>query len=241
MTEPVTTQSAPLGLAARVIGMITSPKATFQAILPTNPAPFAILFIAAILMGVGAAVPQFTESGRQVILDAQLKAMANRSPDGAVSPQAEQGMRTFSRFMPVVTIVSMLIFLPIITLFFSALYWALFNVLLGGTATFKQVLSTSSHSQVIPVLGVLAAIPFLLMKPSASMAGPFNLGALAPWLEEGSRLARFLTNVSVFSIWGVFVNAIGLAVLYRRKTAGIFVALLLVFLAFAYLGSMFQG
>jgi len=79
------------------------------------------------------------------------------------------------------------------------------------------------------------------MKPTAGMGGPFNLGALAPMLEEGSRLLRFLTNVSVFSIWGVFVNAIGLAVLYKRKTTGIFIALLVVYLGFAYLGSMFQG
>ena len=241
MTEPATTQPAPLSLWARAVGMITSPKATFEAILPANPRPFGILLVVAILMGVGAAIPQSTEAGRQVFLDAQLKAMARSSDDGTVSPQAEQTMRTFSRFMPVVTIVSMLIMLPVITLFFSALYWALFNVVLGGTASFKQVLSTSSHSQVIPVLGVLVAIPIMLMKPSAGMAGPFNLGALAPWLEEGSRLTRFLTNVSVFAIWGVFVNAIGLGVLYKRKAMGIFVVLLLVYLGFTYLGSMFQG
>jgi hypothetical protein len=30
-------------------------------------------------------------------------------------------------------------------------------------------------------------------------------------------------------------------VLYKRKTAGIFIALLVVYLGFAYLGSMFQG
>ena len=241
MTEPATTQAQPLGLWARVIGIITAPKATFQAILPTNPRPFGILLVVAILMGVGAAIPQSTEAGRQVILDTQLKAMARNSSDGTVPPQTEQALRTFSRFMPLVTVVSMLIMLPVATLFFSALYWALFNVVLGGTASFKQVLSSSSHSQVIPMLGVLAAIPLLLLKPSASMGGPFNFGALAPWLEEGSRLARFLTNVSVFAIWGVFVNAIGLAVLYKRKTMGIFITLLVVYLGFTYLMSMLQG
>jgi hypothetical protein len=68
--------------------------------------------------------------------------------------------------------------------------------------------------------------PFLLIKPSASMAGPFNLGALMPMLEEGSRMAKFLQNLSVFGIWAVFVNAVGLAVLYKKKTAGIFITLL---------------
>ena len=240
MTEPATTQSATPGLWARAIGMITSPKATFQRLIP-DPRPFGILFIVAIVIGIGAAAPQVTEAGKQVILDAQMKAMAARSPDGQVSPQAAESLQTFARFMPLVALVSALIFLPIVTMFMSALYWALFNVVLGGTATFKQVLSTSSHSQVIAALGVLVGLPFMMMNPSASMGGPFNLGALAPMLEEGSRLLRFLTNVSVFSIWAVFVNAIGLAVLYKRKTTGIFIALLVVYLGFTYVASMFQG
>ena len=103
------------------------------------------------------------------------------------------------------------------------------------------MLSTSSHSQVIAALGVLVGLPFMMMNPSASMGGPFNLGAVAPMLETGSRLLRFLTNISVFSIWAVFVDAIGLAVLYKRKTTGIFIALLAVYLGFTYVASMFQG
>ena len=45
----------------------------------------------------------------------------------------------------------------------------------------------------------------------------------------------------MFSLWGVFVTAIGLSVLYRKKTAGICVVLLIVFLGFTYLGSMLRG
>lgn len=240
MTESATTQPASLSLWARAVGMITSPRATFERIVP-DPRPFGILFVVAILIGIGTSAPQFTEAGKQAIFDAQMKAMASRSADGQVSPQAVEGLQKMAPFIPIFSLVGALIFLPIVTMFLSALYWALFNVVLGGTASFKQVLSTSSHSQVIGALGILVGLPFMLMKPTAGMGGPFNLGALAPMLEEGSRLLRFLTNISVFSLWGVFVNAIGLAVLYKRKTTGIFIALLVVFLGFAYLGSMFQG
>jgi hypothetical protein len=240
MTEPATTQPATPSLWARAVGMITAPRATFERIV-NDPRPFGILLIVAIMVGIGSAAPQFTDAGKQVILDAQMKAMADRSADGQVSPQQAEQLQRFVGYMPIVSLVGALIFLPIITMFLSALYWALFNVVLGGTASFKQVLSTSSHSQVIAALGVLVGLPFMLMKPTVTMGGPFNLGALAPMLEEGSRLLRFLTNISVFSIWAVFVNAIGLSVIYRRKTLGIFVALLVVYLAFAYLGSMFQG
>lgn len=240
MTEPATTQPAAPSLWARAIGMITAPKATFQRLVH-DPRPFGILFVVAIVIGIGTAAPQSTEAGKQVILDAQVKGMAARSADGQAPPQAVEQLQKFLPFMPVVSFVAALIFLPIVTMFLSALYWALFNVVLGGTASFKQVLSTSSHSQVIAALGVLVGLPFMMMNPSASMGGPFNLGAVAPMLEEGSRLLRFLTNISVFSIWAVFVNAIGLAVLYKRKTTGIFIALLVVYLGFTYVASMFQG
>jgi len=58
-----------------------------------------------------------------------------------------------------------------------------------------------------------------------SVGGPFNLGALVPMLDENSFLARFLGVTSVFTIWGIIVLAIGLAVLYRRKTRNIAIGL----------------
>jgi hypothetical protein len=168
----------------------------------------------------------------------QLKAMAAR---GNVTPETEAGLRGFSQYFGYVTLVSTFIFLPVMTLFITALYWALFNVVLGGTASFKQVLAVVAHSNVIPALGMVAGLYFMLQQPTMSMGGPFNFGALMPGLEEGSALAKFLGNLSLFGVWGVFVNAIGLAVLYRRKTAGIFLVLLVVYLGFTYVGGMFRG
>jgi hypothetical protein len=226
-----------LSLFSRAIGIVTAPKATFERIVLV-PRPFGILFLCAVIMGAAVALPQFTEKGQRIIVDQQLKAMESR---GGATPEAQARLEQFSRYFPYISMVSFLIFLPIVSLFLTALYWGVFNVALGGTASFKQVLSVVAHSQVIPVLGALVGIPFMLSNPSTSMGGPFNLGAVVPTLEAGSRLAKFLENVSVFSLWGVFVNAIGFAVLYRRKTTGIFVALLVVYIAFTYLGSMFRG
>jgi hypothetical protein len=42
-------------------------------------------------------------------------------------------------------------------------------------------------------------------------------------------VARFLGSVSVFTLWGLFVLAIGLAVLYKRKTTNIAIALFAVY------------
>ena len=237
MTETATPAAAPLGMFARMVGMVTSPKATFQDIV-ANPRPFGILFVMALVIGIGSAVPMFTEAGQNAVLDMQMRAA--ESGGQTLTPEQRARFDTFKPFMAPFTIVTTVIMIPIITLFMTALYWAAFNVVLGGSASFKQVLSTVSHSQVIPALGILAGIPFMLNQPTMSMAGPFNLGALMPWLEAGSRLAKFMGNLGVFGLWGVLVNAIGLGVLYRRKTVGIFIALLIIYLGFVYLGSMFR-
>lgn len=237
MTDAAPPPQQPMSLMSRAIGMITSPKATFEKIRET-PQPFGILFVCALLMGLAVAAPQFSEAGQKAVVDMQMAAAESRGP---APPEMRANLEKFAQYFGLITVASMLIFIPIITMFMSALYWGLFNVALGGTASFKQVLSTTAHSQVIPVLGVIVAVPFMLMNPTTAMGGPFNLGALVPSLEAGSRLAAFLTSISVFSLWGVFVNAIGLGVLYRKSTTGIFIFLLVVFLCFTYVGSMFRG
>ncbi len=181
-----------------------------------------------------AAAPQFTEAGRQAILNARMQG-------AQATPQATAMVETIGRFLPYLTLASSLIFVPIMALVLTAIYWAAFNTILGGTATFKQVLATVTHSQVIGALGVLVALPIMLMRPTATMGGPFNLGALVPMLEQGSKLAKLLGNISVFSIWGVFVTSVGLSVLYRRKTTGIFVTLMVVYGLIAYGTTMLFG
>jgi Yip1 domain len=237
MTEPAAPAAPPLGVFARAIGMVFSPKATFQSVVAA-PRPMGILLLVVLVIGVVSTAPQMTEAGRQAVLDVQLKAASRNGPP---APEVAQRMEAFSAYLPVVTFVSVLIFIPIVCLFVAALYWGFFNVALGGTATFKQVFSTVNHAQVIPALGLIAGLPFMLIRPTMNMGGPFNLGALVPMLEEGSRLAVFLGNLSIFNLWGVLVNAIGLGVLYRRKTTGIFIVLLIIHLGFTYLISMFRG
>ena len=229
-----------MSLASRVIGIITSPKATYENVVAV-PKPFGILLVVAILMAVGTAIPQMSESGREAIIQMQLKAMAARPNPNLDLAQAEAGLRRFAPYFVYVTVASTFIILPIITLFLSALYWALFNVVLGGTARFKQVFAVMTHAQVIAAIGVIVGLPFMINSPTMSMGGPFNLGALVPTLEAGSKLAKFLESISLFSLWSVFVNAVGMSVLYRRKITGILIVLLVVFLAFTYLGSMFRG
>jgi hypothetical protein len=53
------------------------------------------------------------------------------------------------------------------------------------------------------------------------------------FLPEGSFLANFLGTIDLFVIWWMLVLAIGLSVLYRRKTASIMIGLSSVYIIIA--------
>jgi hypothetical protein len=244
MTDPVASAPAPLGLMNRIIGVITSPKATFQNVVAA-PRPAAVLFIVAAVIAVAAVAPQFTEKGRQAVLSVQVKSaesMAARFERPLTQDDyARMDARSRSVGWRMLGMISPFLGLPIWCLIIAAVYWAAFNIALGGAATFKQVLAVETHSQVIGALGAVASLPITMMSAKVSMFGPFNLGALAPGLEAGSTLATFLSSVSVFGIWGSLVTGIGLGVLYRRNGTTIGIVLVVVYLLFMYVISSLFG
>jgi hypothetical protein len=70
---------------------------------------------------------------------------------------------------------------------------------------------------------VLRASSFRQAGAAGSVA---NLGALLPMLPEHSFAANLLGMVDLFLVWYCVVLAIGLAVLYRRRTQPIAISLL---------------
>ena len=228
MPEPVAAALDPgPSLLSRAIGVITSPKATFEKIV-ANPKPVGILFLVALIIALAAGLPQFTESGRQAALDMQVKQQEQWTGKQVTDEQYAR-MEQFSKYGAILGMVGAFVFMPIVSLIFAGLYFVAFNAIMGGTASFKQVLAVVTHSQVIGALGAIAGAPIQLMRGTVSMAGPFNLGALLPMLDESSVLARFLGSTSVFTLWGLAVTGIGLGVLYRRKGGTIATALVVIY------------
>jgi hypothetical protein len=229
MTE--TTPAAPAapaapdpGLFARFIGVITSPKATFQAVV-AHPKPIGILFLVAVVMSVFTAGIQYTEVGRQSSLDMQVGAMERFGLTVTDEMYARMEEQVRNPLSGVWTVVSQFIFLPIMALFFAALFWAVFNAMMGGSARFKQVLAVVTHAMVIMALGVALTVPVQLLQGQMTMTGPFNLGVLVPMMDENSFISRFLSWISLFTLWQIFVTAVGLGVLYRRRTTPIAITL----------------
>ncbi len=243
MTAPATGGAPDLGLFARIAGVLTAPRATFERVV-ASPRPVLILLVVAIVVGLAGAVPQFSEAGQQAILDAQ--AAARESMGRPMSADEYAVMERLAPYFPYFTLGQILIFLPIFCLVIAALCWVAFNTVLGGAATFKQVLAIVTHSQVVGALGAVVAAPIQALQGTVTAGGPFNLGVLVPMLDESSTLARLLGITNVFTIWWLVVMAIGFGVLYRRKSTNVAIGLIVAYGAIAYtliavFGSMFGG
>lgn len=222
VTDPSTSTAPPLpGLLSRAIGIITSPGDTYVHVV-RQPKVAGMLLLVALVSALAVGAPQLTEQGRMAALD-----MIAQNSNGPLPPQveklAESGMLAY------ISVANVLIFVPIAALLMAGLLWVVFNTIMGGTATFKQVMAVQVHSQVISTLGALFAAPIMYARGVMSSAGVANLGMLLPMLGENTFLGKFLSLIDIFRVWALVVLAIGLATLYKRKTGNIAGGLLLLY------------
>jgi hypothetical protein len=219
---------APKSLVARFIGILFSPKETFQAVA-ASPKVLGMLLTVSILTGVFAALPMTTDAGKQAAIDQQVQSI--KSLGIQVSDQAYDQMQKGAGRLPYTTGIGAFIFIPIVSAIFAGILFAIFNAALGGEASYKQVYSVYIHSGVIGV--VSAAVSGVVNYFSGHAGSVANLGALLPMLEEKSFVANLLGTVDIFLIWSVIVLAIGLGALYKRRTQPIAISLLSVYAVIA--------
>jgi hypothetical protein len=230
MSDPVSVAPPERSLVQRAIGMIFSPGATFRSVV-SDPRPAPILFVVCLVIGLTQTLPQMTDRGRQAALDMQVQ-QRERFTGQPVTPEVYAQMERTSTYTRYLGIVAVFIFLPIVSLILTAVFWGFFNTILGGTASFKQVLGIVTHTSVIGALGAVVSAPIQYLQGVMTTSGPFNLGALVPMLEPGF-VYNVLSGISVFTLWQIVVTAIGLGVLYKRKTTGIAVSLLVFYVGVA--------
>jgi hypothetical protein len=225
---------APKSLPARFIGIITSPRETFESIV-AHPKWLGMLALAAVTMGLLFGGFLFTKVGQDAWLDAAVNSSFSRN----VTDQQIQGMQRIAPFVGYFAVVQFLILLPIISAVLSGILYAVFNAIMAGTATFKQVFAVVVHAGPIAVLSALFTVPLNYFR--GTMSSATNLGVFLPMLPEQSFAAHFLGVIDLFLIWQLLVLSIGLAVLYRRRTQPIAMALLAVYAVIALIIAFVRG
>jgi len=230
-TQPPADQStaASLGLISRFVGILTAPRATYAAVV-AKPRWFGMIAALVIVGVVAGTALMSTDAGRLAALDAsrsQMKAFGIN-----LDPQAEQAMEKALMETPLwrmalQTSIGQIGAGFLMPLVMAGIFFLVFNAIMGGEATFKQVLATVAHGNAVLLVGALFTTPLMYFR--GSFSGVTNLGVFLPMLDETSFLAKLLGQIDLIRIWWVFVLAVGLAVLYRRKTGPIATALFVVY------------
>lgn len=202
-----------MSLFARFAGILTSPRATFESVV-ARPKWLGMYVLTVVIIAIGAALPMMTDAGKQAAVDQQVSQMEGFGMQ--VSDEQYAQMQKGTAILPYMTGGSVLIFSIVISLIFAAILWAVFNAALGGDASYKQILTVLIHAGVVTAAGQLFTGPLNYFRGAVTSAT--NLGVLLPMLEETSFIGRLLGAIDLFIIWWLVVLAIGLAVLYRRKT-----------------------
>jgi hypothetical protein len=208
--------AAPLSLPARFVGVLMSPRATY-ADVAARPR-WAGMLAAIVLLGAAASFVFFsTTVGQNAMLDQQVTAMESwgMTISDEMYSQMQQRLGSARYTAPLFQSVGIVIMGAVV----AGLMIAVFNAIMGGTAAFKQVYAVVVHSGVVMTVSQLFILP--LSYARESMSGATNLGVFFPFLDEGSFAAQLLGSVDLFIIWWLISLAIGLGVLYRRRTGPI--------------------
>ena len=230
MLETLSPSIAPprRGLAARVIGVLTSPRATY-ADIAARPRWLGVMLVVMVATIVPVMWLLQTEVGRRAGLDMQLQTL--ESFGQTVSDEQYRQMERMAPYTPYFTAASQMVALPLATLAVAGIVFGIFNGGLGADATFRQVFAVVAFSGVVTGLRTLFSTP--LNYARESMSNPTSLAAALPFFADNTFGARLLGSIDLFFIWWVVSLAIGLGVLYKRRTAPIATTMLTVYGAIA--------
>jgi hypothetical protein len=231
VTDPVATQSsatpAPQSLPARAIGVLTSPRATYAGVA-AHPRWFGTLALIVLLSIACVSAFLSTDVGKDALLEQQARQAESFSGHPMTDAQYAQ-MEKMLPYSPYFAGGAQLVTLPLAALLIAAISFAVFTAMLGGDGTFKQTFAVVVHSGMVISLSQLFTTPLNYARETMSSAT--SLGVFAPFLDEGSFAARMLGSIDLFILWWAISLAIGLGVLYKKRTGPIATCLIVVYVA----------
>ncbi len=241
MTQPgASPAGAPaLSLAQRIVGVIFSPRSTFESVAawPKWGGAFLVTMLTGVVLW---SAFLFSPVGSQAFQD-QITTQAERAAAQRGQNPA-QAVENTQKMFPVIrgiTIAAVIVVPIVLFLVISGILFGVFGAILGGGGTFKQVLALVAHAGVVQMV---AGIFILVMNYlRGSMTSMTNLGVFVPMLPEDSFVVHFLGAIDLVWLWYLSILAIGLGVLYRRKTSSIVVSFLSLYLVVAIIIAVIKG
>jgi len=219
MTDTTTSQAVAKpsnpGVLTRLIGVIFSPRETFAAVV-ARPKWLGAVVVASLIMGVAQFALLSTKVGQDLAIDQQVSAMEafGITVSDQAYAQLEQRMENARYTSPIFTV----LFLPLGMTISAGILHVMFGLIGGGNGTYKQVYAISAHTLIISALQLVFTT---IMSLAAGRAAGANLAVFAPMLEDTTFAYKFLSYIDLFYVWSTFITAVGLGVLYKRRTGPI--------------------
>ena len=209
------------GVGGRALGIVTAPRATFEAVA-RSPRWVGILALTFLIAAAAAAIVLSTDVGQLALLDQWERTASafGRSLTDAEYARLAEASRNGAAYAVMTAFASG----PLLALGLSAVLFLAFRTAAPGAVTFQQVLAVVAHAGVILAVRQLIAAP--VAYASETLTSPITMGIFFRMLDETSPFARFFGIIDLFVVWWVFVLAVGMSVLYRRpagRLAGVFV------------------
>jgi Yip1-like protein len=228
-TNPV--EAAPgKGLLARALGVVFSPRATYADVAARPRVLGALLVVVAINVGAFAGFSS-TQVGKDAMLEQVDRSMQSFGARLNDAQYAQMQARMTGPTAIYINAAGQFVTLPLAAAVVAGLVIAVFNAVMGGDASFKQVFAVVVYSGFLTALQQLFIYPIDYAKQS--LTSPTSLAVFLPFLDENTFAARFLGTVDLFRIWWIVNLAIGIGVLYKKRTTPIATTMLAIYGAIA--------
>lgn len=245
---PEQQESVKGGVGSWIVGIFTSPGATFAAIRdrlemphPKDPAKtkdmskWWLPVLIAIVIAVGLAfytIPNFVAPMQAEAVRESVMARGGSEAD------VQQALSISGAMMLPMGIVGVVV-VTLIIVFLMALFLHLLMKMVGGKGKFRYARAVVGWTMLISTLGSLVKLPLMIAKDTAIVeTGPT---LFFKNLEPSDTLFKLLSGFDIFTIWGMAVTAIGAAVVYRVSMGKSWVAVAILWILVILLMTLSPG
>lgn len=219
MPAPEAEPQAKISPFGRIVGVLFSPRATYQDIArkPSWLLPIVVTTIMSIIAT--SALNQRMDWG-----DFTRQQMDKSASTANLSPEAkEKRVEASAKLTPIIVYITGLLVPILAALVLSVVMMGAYNLLAGAGATFSQAFSIAAHAGLVGIVSTPIFLLILFLKPPGTIEveNPMatNIAAFLP--EESAKwLVAMCKSFDIFTFWTLILLAFGFAAVNPRKLKG---------------------
>ncbi|MEE9464407.1 MAG: YIP1 family protein [Candidatus Neomarinimicrobiota bacterium] len=211
MEDQVAVESPGITIIKRMIGVFTAPRATFSSLVESiNTVDIVIPMVVMLVLSLGSqslvrpiAIEEQTQKilQRDDIPDDRKELMLDRMEDMTGRMSGSVGY-----LIGAGVTVGWYAILAGVLMFFGAF-------ILGGQAPFKDTVGVVAYAQLVSILELIIKVPLIIQTQTTQVET--GLALLLPGSMDTTLLYQFCHRLDFFSMWRIFLMAMGMALLYR--------------------------